>query len=67
MTKLNSPVNRQKKTLNRVNYNNYHMKRGSHKIREKEFIKIIQEARSDPNFKSEINKFIQATKNIYKL
>lgn len=65
MTKI--LLSNHKKTLNRANYNKNNMKRGSSKITEKEFIKIIQEARNIPHFKREINKFIQATKDIYKL
>ena len=37
------------------------------KLKGDELIKAIKEAQKDPEFMKEINKFIKATTNIYKL
>ncbi|MEK6932886.1 MAG: hypothetical protein AABW56_03780 [Nanoarchaeota archaeon] len=39
----------------------------SKKISNRQLIKAIQEAQKDPSFIREVNKFIKATTNVYKL
>ena len=63
------------KDLNKSKSKILHIKRGvsmkkeamSSKLKSNELVKAIKEAQKDPEFIKEINKFIKATTNIYKL